>query len=163
MRDWTSPAGGAEPLVRLRTRAYAAPHMRYLGSQCLVLLALLGLGVQSLLGCGRKPASVVCHVTYGGEVRRVEFPATVDPYAVKAIDVAGRFAFKAIYLREPWRAASINVYAYQRGSIAERLLQEGKYVPPFSSASEARYGFTGRQLVYSTEQRELEYWCELPR
>jgi len=133
------------------------------GSQYNASAALLALALIGPLGCGRKPLPVVCHVTYGGEARRLEFPAADSPYTVKAIDVAGRFAFKAIYVREPWRAASINVYAYQRASNGDRLLQEGKYVPPFSSANAARYGFTGRQLLYSPEQRELEYWCELPQ
>jgi hypothetical protein len=130
-------------------------------SQRFASAALLTLASIGSPACKRSPAAVVCYVTYGGEARRHSFPATDDPYAVKAIDVAGRFAFKAIYIREPWRAASINVYVYQRASSGDRLLQEGKYAPPFSSTTAARYGFTGRQLVYSAEQREFEYWCEL--
>lgn len=112
-------------------------------------------------GCARKSHAVVCSVTYGGEERRLEFPATADPYVVKAVDVAGRFRFKAIYIREPWNAAAVNVYAYQQSDAGDVLLQEGKYGPPFLRVGDARYGFTGRQLVYSREQRELEYWCEL--
>jgi len=115
------------------------------------------------VGCGRSDNAVVCTVTYGGQAQRLEFPATNEPYAVKAVDVAGRFRFKAIYIREPWRAAAINVYAYAQADAGDALLQEGKYGPPFSRAAGARYGFTGRQLVYSPEQRELEYWCELSR
>jgi hypothetical protein len=105
---------------------------------------------------------VVCTCTYGGSEQRLVFPATRDPYAVRAADVAGRFRFKAIYLREPWRAASINVYAYHQAEGRDVLLQEGKYLPPFATVTAgARYGFTGRQLVYSPTERELEYWCEL--
>lgn len=126
------------------------------------LVVALSLVLLGALGCRSKPAGVACVVTYGGEARRLEFPATQDPYAVKAVDVSGRFAFKAIYVREPWLAASINLYAYARTSAGDRLLHEGKYRPPFSVGPDARYGFTGRQLVYSPDQRELEYWCELP-
>jgi hypothetical protein len=125
-------------------------------------LGLFCLGLSACLaasGClGRQPG-VVCSVGYGGEVRRLTFPATESPYNVKAVDVAGRFAFKAIYVREPWRAASISVYAYQRTNGEDRLLQEAVYAPPFAGHD----GFTGRQLVYSTEQRELEYSCQLSR
>lgn len=128
----------------------------------LVALALIGT-LLGALGCARKPNALVCTVTYGGAARRLEFPATANPYAVKAVDVAGRFRFKAIYIREPWSAASINIYAYRQAEAGDALLQEGKYAPPFSLAAGARYGFTGRQLVYSPEQRELEYWCELSR
>jgi hypothetical protein len=127
-----------------------------------LLAAALLLGVVS---CGKKTNAVLCTVTYGGEAQQLEFPATSNPYGVKAVDVAGRFRFKAIYIREPWSAASINVYAYaqRRAGVGDALLQEGKYTPPFSPGAGARYGFTGRQLVYSPEQRELEYWCELSR
>ncbi|HVY26202.1 MAG TPA: hypothetical protein VHB79_06600 [Polyangiaceae bacterium] len=126
-------------------------------------MLLTGLTVLATLGCGQKQPAVGCWVTYGGEAKRLEFPATQSPYTVKPVDVAGRFAFKAIYVREPWQAASLNVYAYQRTSAGDRLLQEGKYLPPFSHVEGARYGFTGRQLVYSRDQRELEYWCEISR
>jgi hypothetical protein len=128
------------------------------GSWVWVAVSLLGLA-----GCGRTPHAVVCTVTYGGEAQRLEFPATTAPYGVKAVDVAGRFRFKAIYVREPWSAAAINVYAYRQAASGDVLLQEGKYGPASSRASEPRYGFTGRQLLYSPEQRELEYWCELSR
>ena len=119
--------------------------------------ALPGGGV----GCARKASAVTCTVTYGGSQRRFEVPATSDPYSVKAFDVAGRFSFKATYIREPWRAASVNIYAYQQVDGGNVLLQEGKYTPPFAPKPGTRYGFTGRQLVYSPSERELEYWCEV--
>ncbi len=100
----------------------------------------------------------MCTCSYGGGERRVAFAATREPYRVQPVDVAGRFRFKAVYVRDPWRAASVNVYAYHQTDGADVLLQEGKYLPPFTGG---RHGFTGRQLVYSPTQRELEYWCEL--
>ena len=122
-----------------------------------------GLLLAGAAGCAREVAVVECTVTYGGTARRLQFPATTEPYRVMPQDVAGRFRFKAIFLREPWSAASINLYAYQAAEGGDVLLQEAKYVPPFSSGKGARYGFTGRQLVYTAQQRELEYWCELLR
>ena len=100
-------------------------------------LGLLGLGAVaclggSILGCGKRQAAVVCHVSYGGEEQRLVFPATHSPYAVKAVDVAGRFAFKAIYVQEPFQARSIHLYAYDRTGTEDRLIQEGKYAPPFA-------------------------------
>ena|SRR6478735_1486321 len=125
--------------------------------------ALLVAGLLGGAGCARKPDAVACTVTYGGESRRFSFPATDDPYAVQAVDIAGRFLFKATYIREPSRAASINLYAYERADDGDRLLQEAKYAPSPSLGVGARHGFTGRQLLYSQNQRELEYWCELSR
>ena len=121
----------------------------------------LAAGLLSCAGCTRKAEAVACTVTYGGEARRFAFPATNDPYAVEAVDIAGRFRFKATYVREPRRAASINVYAYQQADDGDVLLQEAKYAPAPALGAGARHGFTGRQLLYSRDQRELEYWCEL--
>jgi len=116
----------------------------------------------SLLGCTQKTHSVVCTSTYAGVAKRLVFPAVHEPYAVMPLDIGERFRLKVVYLREPWRSASLNVYAYAQSQDGDLLLQEGKYLPPFStSPSGGRFGFTGRQLVYSAQQRELEYWCEL--
>jgi hypothetical protein len=120
------------------------------------------LGCCSLFGCAQKTHAVACTCTYGGEAKRLLFPATREPYAVLPVDIGERFRLKVVYLRDPWRRASLNVYAYAQSADRDVLLQEGKYLPPFSgSPSGGRFGFTGRQLVYSAEQRELEYWCEL--
>jgi len=120
------------------------------------------LACQGLLGCTQKTHAVVCTCSYGGQVQRLSFPATREPYRVVPQEIGERFRLKVVYLREPWRSASLNVYAYARGEDRDVLLQEAKYLPPYStSPSGDRFGFTGRQLVYSAEQRELEYWCEL--
>lgn len=131
---------------------------RLFGHYCLGLALSLA---AFALGCGKPQAAVVCHVTYGGEAKRLEFRATQSPYRVKPVDVAGRFAFKAIYMREPARARSVSLYAYERTDAGDKLIQEGQYAPPFSLRADEGHGFTGRQLVYSRDQRELQYWCEL--
>ena len=114
------------------------------------------------LACARRGPAVLCSCSYGGAEQRLVFPATRDPYRVKAVDIAGRFRFKVVYVREPWRAATVNVYAYHQADDRDVLLQEAKYSPPFAAAAgDGRYGFTGRQLVYSPTERELAYWCEL--
>jgi hypothetical protein len=115
----------------------------------------------ALFGCGKKPDAVVCVVNYGGEARRLEFPATESPYTVKTVDVAQRFAFKAIYLREARQRDVISVYTYQQTSAGPRLLHEAKYKASLLAASGVAHGFTGRQLVYSSDERELEYFCQL--
>lgn len=128
------------------------------------MTAYLGalLTLAALTACARRPSAVVCTCSYGGVEQHNRFTATREPYGVRPIDIGGRFRFKAVYVREPWAAASVNVYAYHQTDGADVLLQEAKYLPPFTAvAAGGRYGFTGRQLVYSPTQRELEYWCEL--
>lgn len=112
--------------------------------------------------CSRRPSAVVCSCSYGGVEQRARFAATREPYRVRPIDIGGRFRFKAVYVQEPWQSASIDIYAYSGTDGTDVLLHEGKYLPPFNAvAAGGHYGFTGRQLVYSPTQRELDYWCEL--
>ena len=95
-----------------------------------------------------RPRAVACTVTYGGEARRLEFPATSDPYAASALDVAGRFRFKAsVSPRAAQRSVDqrLRLPAAEGGNV---LLQEGKYTPPFSPAGGALwlYRATARLL-----------------
>jgi hypothetical protein len=85
----------------------------------------------------------------------------VDPYGVKELDVAGRFAIRFVYVTSPPDVASFRVYAYELGDDGPVLLQEGKYLPPFDTGtSPARRELTGRQLVYGRHLgRELAYSC----
>ena len=83
-----------------------------------------GVALVALAGCTRKTPAVICTCNYGGEQTRLEFPATRDPYATKSVDIAGRFRFKAVYVREPWSRASVNVYAYlhtEHGDEAQQI------------------------------------------
>jgi len=116
-----------------------------------------------LCACSRHGSerSVVCHYSYGGDTARAVFAPTRDPYAVKAVNIAHRFALKAVYLSAPREIASVSIYVYDVDNDG-RLLHEAKYAPPYSRVSSAPgYGFTGKQRVYSAQGRELEYACEL--
>jgi hypothetical protein len=77
------------------------------------------------------------------------------------VDVSGRFRFKVVYRALPVDSASASVYVYD-AEHGDRLLQEGRYHAPFANgALEPGFGFTGKQLVYSANNRELGYSCEL--
>ena len=123
------------------------------------VLALWALGI-ALTGCKHEPA-VVCHVTYGGEEQLLRFEATRAPYRVEPRDISGRYRFKAVYVRQPWSAASINLYVYDSRASPPRILQQSCYLPPFSAPDSSGSGFTGLQMIYSSGEHELHYWCEL--
>lgn len=108
-------------------------------------------------GCAREHA-VSCTVSYGGVARELGFDAVRDPYSVPAVDIAGRFRFKVVYLTPPSGKRSIDVYVYHQGEAGDVILQETKRSEPFPA-----HGLTGEQLVYSPTARELSYSCELSR
>jgi hypothetical protein len=119
------------------------------------------LALVALASCARKTPPVVCTCNYGGELKRLEFPATRDPYVVKSIEIPGRFRFKAVYLRDTEAKASVSVYVYRHDEHGDVLLQEGKYTPRASTGTTEEAAFTGRQLLYAPDDHELEYWCAI--
>lgn len=86
---------------------------------------------------------------------------THDPYGVKELDVAGRFALKLVYVASPEDVASFRAYAYEITDDGPVLLQEAKYHPPFvAGGAHGRTEFTGSQHIYAHQlSRELAYAC----
>ena len=131
-----------------------------------VLLPSLGVWLGVLLACAggcragsEQNSSLVCSYSYGGTTRELTALPSAEPYTVTSTDVQHRFAFKVVYQLRP---LTINVYVYERAEPKDVLLQELKYTTPFPAArSDAAFGFTGQQLVYSSEGRELQYHCAL--
>jgi hypothetical protein len=127
--------------------------MRSVARHVAVGVALLG------AACARTgDRAVTCTVSYGGEARELRFPAVREPYSLRAVDIAGRFRFKVVYLTPPSGKSSIDVYVYHQGEAGDVILQETKRSEPFPT-----HGLTGEQLVYSPTARELAYSCELSR
>jgi hypothetical protein len=124
----------------------------------------VGTTIFALQACARlQPAPVVeCTTSYGGQSQSYIVEPTRDPYRVKPINIADRFDFKAVLLMEAKRTALLNLYTYGQGDQGSVLLHEVKYVlrfPSTPSSSMTRFGFTGEQLIYDHNARELRYWC----
>jgi len=107
------------------------------------------------------PPGLECTYSASNETHTVRVEPTQDPYGVKELDVAGRFALKLVYVTHPADVASFRIYAYALTDEGPVLLQEAKYLPPFAApASHGRAEFTGRQAVYAHQlSRELAYAC----
>lgn len=120
------------------------------------------LSVAALSACSNHgPTTPLCTFVYGGTEESWAIEATSDPYTPTPITVGERFAFRAVYLKRPRDTASFNLYVYAKQDSELVLLQQLKYRPPYPRAgSGSRDGFTGRQFLYTPEDRELEYWCE---
>ncbi len=104
-----------------------------------------------------------CATIYGGTETIHVIKATEDPYRVVPINVEDRFEFKAVYVRQPEDVAAVNLYVYHPSERGAVLLHQAKYRPPYPRASvQSRFGFTGLQVVYDENARELQYWCSLP-
>ncbi|MFT5532685.1 MAG: hypothetical protein ACI8WM_000120 [Burkholderiaceae bacterium] len=85
---------------------------------------------------------------------------TDDPYRVKAIDINGRFRFKAVMIGNDRQVDYIKLYTYDQARRQPALLHQAVYLTPSVSVSTA--SMTGLNVVYAPDlERELQYQCSL--
>ena len=102
-----------------------------------------------------------CQVAYAGTTHTIEASPVADPYPVPSVDIGGRFRFKAVMVGTNSRVNRILLYAYLDTKRQPILLQEAKYLPPYT-VSETPYLLTGEQHLYAgVVERELIYSCTL--
>ena len=109
-----------------------------------------------------------CELTYAAKTQILESRISDDPhidaggaYTLESSDVAGRFRVKALMLGKNGHLDTIKLYAYYETNRQPVLLQEVKYVAPFTLSS-TPYGLTGLNFLYSPPLgRELQYGCAL--
>lgn len=118
-------------------------------------------GAFTLVACSSPGlARPRCTFVYGGTEESHVIEPTSAPYTPTPIPIGERFAFRAVYMTQPRDITSLNLYVYSKNDAELVLLQQLKYRPPYPRAgSKSRDGFTGRQFLYTPEDRELEYWC----
>jgi hypothetical protein len=102
-----------------------------------------------------------CQVAYAGTTHTIEASPVADPYPVPSVDIGGRFRFKAVVVGSDARVDRILLYAYLDTKRQPILVQEAKYLPPYT-VSETPYRLTGEQHLYAgVVERELIYSCTL--
>lgn len=100
-----------------------------------------------------------CFATYAGSTQVVESGVTADPYSVAAVDVGGRFTFKAVMVGTPNKVDYIKLYAYLQRRDKDIPIHQATYLPPFKAALTP---FTPFNHLYAGEvERELQYHCTL--
>lgn len=97
-----------------------------------------------------------CFVTYAGSTQVVESGVTASPYNVEAVDIGGRFTFKAVMVGTPDKVDYIKLYAYLQRRDKDIPVHQATYLPPFKTA------LTPLNYLYAGEvERELQYHCTL--
>ena len=103
-----------------------------------------------------------CQIAQSGETQIHDFPTVSDPYSVKAIDINGRFRFKAVVIGDARKVAYIKLYIYDHAVPQPMLLHEAKYLAPVPLSDASPDALTGVNDVYSLPmQRNLQYGCAL--
>ncbi len=106
-------------------------------------------------------ALLQCAVTYAGTTHQLKATPTTSPYAVKAIDIGGRFFFKMVLTESNATLSHVLLYVYLDQEPRPVLLQEAKYMGPFHLTSQP-LALTGEQHLYGGPvERELIYSCWL--
>ena len=102
-----------------------------------------------------------CQVAYAGTTHTIEASPVADPDPAPSVDIGWRFRFKAVMVGAGERVDRILLYAYLDTKRQPILVQEAKYLPPYT-VSEKPYLLTGEQHLYAgVVERELMYRCTL--
>ena len=92
----------------------------------------------------------------------LDFIPTGDPYSVEAIDINGRFRFKAVVIGDAQHIEYIKLYVYSQTRRQPVLLHQAKYLAPVATPGSAPSALTGINYLYSPQlERELQYGCAL--
>lgn len=103
-----------------------------------------------------------CQIDQGGSTQLLDVTAVIDPYPVKAIDINGRFRFKAVMIGDSQHIEYIKLYVYSQSKRQPILLHQAKYMAPLTSSDASPSALTGINYVYSPQlERELQYSCRL--
>ena len=104
--------------------------------------------------------TVACHLTYGGETRRIEATPSDSPYTGTPTAIGSFFLFRIVFMREPADLARINLYVHADLGEVPIPLQHASH--PYPVRNQPRHGFTGLQRIYEPKREsELQYWCEI--
>jgi hypothetical protein len=134
----------------------------------LIVFAALSVAASPLLA---RPL-LQCEITYAGTTHllkaHIQHDQDVDQdsdtggaYINEAMDIGGRFRFKALLLGTNEHIETIKLYAYYETHRQPVLLSETRYNAPFT-LSTTSYGLTGLNYLYSPPLgRELQYGCAL--
>jgi len=143
------------PLIHL-------PLLRPPPAQPAKLVAALFIGMAGFALPAAATPLLRCDVDQGGILKVLEFTPVTDPYLVKAIDINGRFRFKAVVIGSTRHVDYIKIYTYSQLSRQPMLMHEAEYIAPAVSAAASKKSLTGVHHVYSADlERELRYECTL--
>jgi hypothetical protein len=103
-----------------------------------------------------------CQIDQGGTTRMLEFAPVSEPYLVKALDINGRFRFKAVVIGDEQHVDYIKLYSYSQTRRQPVLLHVAKYMAPVALRQAPFDALTGHQYLYSPQlEREMQYGCAL--
>lgn len=103
-----------------------------------------------------------CQIKQGGKTINLEATPTKDPYTVKAIEINGRFRFKAVVIGSAEQLDYIKLYTYYTPSRQPVLVHQATYLAPIFSTGNGTPSLTGINTVCSPAlEREMQYQCTL--
>lgn len=103
-----------------------------------------------------------CEIKQADSVRVLDFKPVSDPYKVAAIDIEGRFRFKAVVIGDARQVEYIKLYVYDQVKRQPVLLHQVSYLAPVATSGAVPSALTGVHYVYSPQlERELQYSCAL--
>ena len=127
------------------------------------VIGTIGLLASCLLPTVLSAAPLLrCQLDQGGSTMVRDFSPVADPHSVAAIEVNGRFRFKAVVIGDAQHIEYIKLYVYSKTRRQPVLLHEASYLAPTASQDTRQSALTGVNYIYSPQlERELKYGCAI--
>lgn len=127
-------------------------------------LAACCLFAAALPGAAQAAPLLRCRIDQGGDTRMLDVAPVADPYTVAAVDINGRFRFKAVVIGDATHVDYVKLYVYVHTARQPLLIHQTTYLSPQPGANAytSPAALTGINQVYSPQlERELQYACAL--
>ncbi len=137
--------------------------MRKLFAHFILSSTLISIASGTLAAPKAKPSGPLlrCEVTYADQTTLLETRLQNSPYEIQAIDIGGRFLFKAAMIGEHQKINHIALYAYFQASPKDLPIHQAIYRGPFKPQQKAQ-ALGPKNYLYAGEvERELSYQCFL--
>lgn len=103
-----------------------------------------------------------CQIEQGAVTKVLDTAPVDDPYSVAAVDINGRFRFKAVVMGDAQHVDYVKLYVYATTKRQPRLLHQANFREPATSREAQPMMLTGVNYVYSPQlEREIKYSCTL--
>lgn len=103
-----------------------------------------------------------CQLNQGDTAQVLDFAPVLNPYSVQAVDLDGRFRFKAVVIGDEHKIDYVKLYTYYRSKRQAVLLHQASYLAPAVDPGAGSAALTGINTLYSPNLgREFRYGCAL--
>jgi hypothetical protein len=139
-------------------------HLTYLALVLGLILSMPSVFAGNMATASNRATALLrCHVSYADQTQIIDVFPHSEPYETQAVDIGGRFTFKAVMIGEATNIKHIALYAFFQSSPKDLPIHEAVYRGPFKLNTVPTLLTPYNHLYAGEVERELKYHCNLSK